>query len=90
MKRFSIALLAAILVGCGSQSGPGGGSASEPPLPATGDLADLDGLPLEEFLRQIVPYLAREPGIQNPADLAAALDRKWKINCEQICRIERK
>lgn len=90
MKRLSFCLLVTVLAACGSQSGPDGGGPTEPSRAATGDLSKLDGLPLEEFLRRLVPHLAREPGIQNPAKLAEALDQKWKINCEQICRIERK
>lgn len=91
MKRLSFLLLFALLAGCGSNGeDSGGGGAPGPIQPAQGDFANLNGLPLEEFVRAIVPLLAQEPGIQSPADLAAALDQKWKLHCEQICRIERK
>jgi hypothetical protein len=93
MKRLTTFLLFTLLAGCGSGGdGESGGSATGPlrPPPAEGELSDLNGLPLEEFVRAIVPRLAEEPGSQDPAELAAALDQKWKIHCENICRIERK
>lgn len=93
MSRLFLLFLLALLAGCGSdkggESGGSSGTGSRIP-PAEGDLSDLDGLPLEKFVRAIVPRLANEPGIQNRANLAAALGQKWKIHCEQICRIERK
>lgn len=91
MSRLIVALLLALLAGCGSSGHEeGGGSSSSLVPPPKGDLSDLDGLAFEEFVRAIVPRLAIEPGIQNPAALAESLGHKWKIHCEQICRIERK
>jgi hypothetical protein len=93
VRRLTIALLLALLAGCGSKGegdgGESGKSGGRVP-PAKGDLSDLDGMPIEELLRAIVPRLAQEPGYQNPAQLAESLDKNWEIHCEQICRIKRK
>lgn len=94
MRVLFLLLPLALLVGCGSKSdgapSDSGGGSSGQMEPVEGDLTDLDGLPQEEFIRAIVPRLSKDARIQAPADLAAALDQKWNIHCDQICRIKRK
>jgi hypothetical protein len=79
-----VALL--LLSSCGSQ----------PQLPGddgTSGHVDLSGLSdatLPELILTIAARLPSEAGHQSRENLARSLDQKWKIECEQICRVERK
>jgi hypothetical protein len=92
--RLFLVLLLALLAGCGSKNegnpGDGGNGSSGQVQPIEGDLSNLDGLPVEDFVRAIVPRLTMDAQTQTASQLAAGLDQNWKIHCEQICRIERK
>jgi hypothetical protein len=91
MSRLLALLLLALLTGCGGSDSPSSGGQSQAPTPpAQGDLSDLNGLPAERAIRAMIPRLAKEPGLQDPAGLAKSLNQKWKITCGHSCLIERK
>jgi hypothetical protein len=92
MKR-TLLIAALVLTGCGgnqTQPQPGENSASGASQASEMNYEGLDGLPLDDFVVNLIPLLSAEPGIQNRDQIAAALGQKWNISCEQICRIKRK
>ncbi|MGZ3694648.1 MAG: hypothetical protein ACXWQO_10735, partial [Bdellovibrionota bacterium] len=75
---------------CGTEPTNSGGSSGGdiPPGDAPGgkSFGALNGVSLSEFMVGTVGILSGQSN-QSRAELARALDKKWKLNCDQRCQI---